>query len=114
MRIFLEEMMLDGEDGFKAKLVGKFHLFEAAIVNGFFGFASPRTWNADFVEESKFHFTVPSAYRSFSNPESEMKATRERCSRVVLSVARRICRAAGGVDPEARRRTSMATASRSS
>ncbi len=55
MRILLEEVMLDGEDRLEAQLVGQFHLLQAAIVDGFFGFAGPWTRNRDFIEESEFH-----------------------------------------------------------
>ena len=70
--------MLDGEDGFEAQLVGQFHLFEASIVDGFFGFTGPWTRNRDLVEESKFHVRVPSAYRSFSNVRPRMKVKQDR------------------------------------
>src|SRR5579863_5048631 len=67
MRIFLEEVMLDGKHGFKAQLVGQFHLLQAVVVDLFFGVRIPGTRDRDFIEESKFHVRVPSAYRSFSN-----------------------------------------------
>jgi len=41
MRIFFEEVMLDGPDGIEAERIGEGNLLEAVVIDGFFGFAPP-------------------------------------------------------------------------
>jgi hypothetical protein len=54
MRIFLEEVMLDGPHGIEAERIGQGDLFEAVVVDIFFGFAPPWSRYRDFIEEAKF------------------------------------------------------------
>jgi hypothetical protein len=55
MRIFFEEVMLDSPHRIEAERIGQRDLFEAIVVDGFFGFAPPWSRYRDFIEEAKFH-----------------------------------------------------------
>src|ERR1700722_7121741 len=55
MRIFFEEVMLDGPHRIEAERIGESDLLEAVVVHVFFGFAPPWSRYRDFIEEAEFH-----------------------------------------------------------
>ena len=58
VRIFLEEMVLDGPHMLEAQLVGQLHLLEAVVVDGPLFFRCPRTRNGNLVEQAELHPAV--------------------------------------------------------
>src|ERR1017187_8742388 len=100
MRIFFEEVMLDGPDGIEAELIGQRDLLEAVVVDGFFRFAAPWPRYGDFIEEAKFHcFTCctsfvyrkagdiesPASGRLQAAPEWRSRPMRSRPSRMTMA-----------------------------
>ena len=58
VRIFLEEVVLDGPHMIEAQLVGQLHLLEAVVVDGPLFLRRPRTRNGNLVEQAELHPAV--------------------------------------------------------
>src|SRR6266851_10117458 len=67
VRVFLEEVVLDGPDMIEAQLVGQLHLLEAVVVNRALGLARPRPRDRNLVEKAELH-TMPPQSQPSSRP----------------------------------------------